>query len=83
MTSVLFGKGMPIGRMVMKTGLYMLFAAGLLLAGVFVAGLQADDVLKPEPGEELPGGATTAKCCSGTSMAFMQPPPQYGWEARP
>jgi CxxC motif-containing protein (DUF1111 family) len=75
MTSVLFGKGMPIGRMVMKTGLYMLFVAGLLLAGVFVAGLQADDVLKSEPGEELPGGATTAKCCSGTSMAFMQPPP--------
>ena len=60
---------------------------GLLLASVFVATIQAGDLLQPEPGEELPGGTATTNCCTSTSLssknevvgqarnAFMQPPP--------
>ena len=71
----------------MKIAVILQSVTGLLLTSVFVANLQAGDLLQPEPGEELPGGAATANCCAGTfpssnskavgqaRNAFMQPPP--------
>ena len=43
----------------MKTAIILQSVSGLLLAGVFVATLQAGDLLQPEPGEQklnCPGG---------------------------
>ena len=71
----------------MKIASILQSVTGLLLASVFVATIQAGDLLQPEPGEELPGGTATTNCCTSTSPssknevvgqarnAFMQPPP--------
>lgn len=60
----------------MKRGfLFFFMSVALVSGGLFAGHLFANDFSSPEPGEGLPGGEATARCCVNTSMAFMQPPP--------